>query len=398
MHNRSKLLETLSRLLVRYIFFKDKVDVDYEEKKGLDKLIKELDNPSIIAKKLQYWDAENKKEQVDRLRNDLKYNDSGKYRKKISFVKLKSYISYAAIFILLVTISYFVHKVYFDKNTNRIVNISGFSDNMANLILNTGEVITIKSNETIDLSKSSKIFIDTIKNTEKIKVENISNHNLENRYHTLQTPKGGGYTIGLSDGTSVRLNAASKFRFPPSFNGNKRIVYLEGEAFFDVARDENKPFIVITSGLSVDVLGTKFNVKAYNGDEEISTTLVSGSVKIISNNKDDLYLEPNEQSIFDKSKNTIVKHKVDLSSTLAWMNGRFIFKDERLENILKQISRWYDVDVVYDDIKFKNYRFTGDIDRFKDIGVIISMLNETYTVKLLLDNSKKIIVSDIDIK
>ncbi|MET3502665.1 ferric-dicitrate binding protein FerR (iron transport regulator) [Mucilaginibacter rubeus] len=176
-------------------------------------------------------------------------------------------------------------------------------------------------------------------------------------YNTMSTPRGGQYHLILADGTNVWLNAASSIKFPVVFNGNERKVQITGEAYFEVAHDKTKPFRVESDGQTVEVLGTHFNINAYADENEIKTTLLQGSVKIKAGSKSYL-LKPGEQSHLKNGDVNITQ--ADMDEALAWKNGVFHFNDAGIESVMKQISRWYDVDVKYEG-KIKERTFSGEI-------------------------------------
>ena len=196
----------------------------------------------------------------------------------------------------------------------------------------------------------------------------------------------------MSDGSKVWLNSDSRLRFPSPFSGDKRTVFLEGEAYFEVAHDTQKPFVVSTEDMSIRVLGTKFNVKAYAEDEAVYTTLVSGSVR--TNNKQSTYstlLSPNEQCIYYPGNNRKETRKIDPQTFLGWVQGRFIFENETLEEILKQLGRWYDTEIFYQNPRVAKYRFTGNVDRFDQISTLLHMIEKTYPVSFTI-NGRTIVV------
>lgn len=203
-------------------------------------------------------------------------------------------------------------------------------------------------------------------------------------YNTIETPKGGQYQINLPDGSKVWLNAASKLRFPASFTGNERKVELSGEAYFEVAKIASTagkgqknaaiPFKVVSKNHVVEVLGTHFNINAYTDEPSIKTTLLEGSVKVLqpeSNNSQ--LLKPGQQA---KVAETIQVVKTDTQKAIAWKNGVFEFKSQSIASIMRQISRWYDVEVLYQgDIAGET--FSGSISRYASVTEVLEMLELT---------------------
>jgi transmembrane sensor len=169
-------------------------------------------------------------------------------------------------------------------------------------------------------------------------------------YNSIETPKGGQYQIHLPDGTKVWLNAASSLKFPATFtNTAQRKVELIGEAYFEVAKDKHHPFLVSTGTQTVEVLGTHFNINSYSDEPAVKTTLFEGSVKISSHSTTAAYsstiIKPGEEAL--TTNKTIEVKQADLEAELAWKNGLFIFKDSNLKTVMRQLSRWYDIDVEF---------------------------------------------------
>jgi transmembrane sensor len=215
-------------------------------------------------------------------------------------------------------------------------------------------------------------------------------------YNTVRTPRGGQYQVLLADGSSVWLNAASSLRFPTSFSGRSREVELTGEAYFEVAKNPAMPFKVHIAfsekdaqGMDVQVLGTHFNINAYPDESAVKTTLLEGSVKVTRGDEYSL-LEPGNQSQVDRSGNMKFIAASNVEEAVAWKNGMFNFKSADIETIMRQISRWYDVDISYQ--KPVSERFYAEISRNTNISNVIKMLELTGGVHFGIEG-KKIIVA-----
>jgi transmembrane sensor len=220
-------------------------------------------------------------------------------------------------------------------------------------------------------------------------VEGNSAVNTEMVYNTIKTPRGGQYQVTLSDGTTVWLNAASSLRFPISFSEKNRTVEITGEAYFEVASDKQKPFIVKANNSETEVLGTHFNINAYTDESSIKTTLLEGKVKVtIAGNPDNegLFLKPGQQSIINRNADIRLNRNADLEETMAWKNGRFQFNSTDLKAILRQIARWYDVDVVYQDSV--DLQFTGQLPRNEYASAVFEKLALTGEVKFKIEGKK----------
>lgn len=189
-------------------------------------------------------------------------------------------------------------------------------------------------------------------------------------FNTIETPRGGQYQVALPDGTKVWLNAATSLRFPTRFSATERMVYLDGEAYFEVAHNKNSPFKVKLNGQQVEVLGTHFNVMAYRDESAIKTTLLEGSVKLTAP-PGSILLEPGQQGYIAKSEFT--REQVDVTIVTAWKDGLFKFNGIDMRTLMRQISRWYDVEIEYepgvkDDVVF------GSISRTSDLAKLLHIL------------------------
>jgi hypothetical protein len=195
-------------------------------------------------------------------------------------------------------------------------------------------------------------------------------------FNTVSTPRGGQFQIELPDGSTVWLNATSSLRFPTAFiNGKERKVELTGEAYFEVTKNESMPFKVMVNKMEVQVLGTHFNVMAYSNEHEIKTTLLEGSVKINSNgNNKSIVIKPGQQASLDNNNSEIiVSRNEDVDLVVAWKNGYTAFKSADISTIMRQVERWYDVDVNYEGT-VPVRTFTGKISRNANLSELLRLL------------------------
>jgi ferric-dicitrate binding protein FerR (iron transport regulator) len=210
-------------------------------------------------------------------------------------------------------------------------------------------------------------------------------------YNTISTPRGGQYQITLPDGTKVWLNAASSIKFPAVFSGTERNVDVTGEAYMEIAKNVKQPFRVKANGTEIQVLGTSFNINAYSDEEAIKTTLVEGSVKI-KTSKEEVVLKPGEQAVINKDDNSsIQKLLVQADDALAWKNGIFNFTDISLKEAMRQLARWYDLEVVYKN-DVSNIRFYGKLSRSLSLSELLEALKVT-ELHFSVDNNRKLVVS-----
>ena len=207
-------------------------------------------------------------------------------------------------------------------------------------------------------------------------------------YNRLDNPKGSRVVhITLADGTQVWLNAGSSITFPVAFTGNERRVQLKGEAYLDVSHNTGRPFIVQTGDLMIQVLGTGFNVDAYQGSDPVKVTLLKGSIKLFSKNANSL-LKPGQQA--SVKEQISISNNVDLDDVLAWKNNKFIFDNSSIQQIMRQLERWYDIEVVYQGTPTTE-AFMGSVSRDVRLSQILSLLSETNAVHFE-QQGKKIIV------
>ena len=192
-------------------------------------------------------------------------------------------------------------------------------------------------------------------------------------YHCLEVPRGGEFSFLLPDSTTVFLNAESRLRFPDRFvPGSERIVYLSGEAYFDVKRDPRSPFLVCLEHSAVKVTGTSFNVKAYPDDTNEATTLISGTVSMgIGTTEQWIVLKPGEQGYYDATRKTLLQQTVDVNYYTAWKDGVFAFYRQPLEEVMKTLGCWYLFDTHYQNEALKSILYTGKINRHASIREVL---------------------------
>lgn len=210
------------------------------------------------------------------------------------------------------------------------------------------------------------------------------------KYNTLIVPRGGEYELLLADGTRVWMNSESKLVYPVQFTGERREVEMEGEVCFLVAKNERQPFIVKTKGISVEVLGTFFNVEAYPEVQTITTTLVEGRVNV-SDGQRHYVLSPNQQVVAGNGE--FVVRDVDATEVVCWIEGVCYFSEASLENIMDKLARWYDVEVFFASESAKNAHFSLEIERYDNIAAVLSKIEKTGRVKFKI-NGRTITVEE----
>jgi len=208
------------------------------------------------------------------------------------------------------------------------------------------------------------------------------------KYNTLSTPRGGQSSITLADGTVAYLDAQSSVRFPVDFSKSKeRRVEVTGQVYFDVRHNASKPFRVDVKGQTIEDIGTVFNINAYDDEPVIKTTLISGGIKITRGNST-ATLRPGQQAITVADKTNIRVKETDTEEVTAWKNGYFLFNNEKLESIMRKISRWYDVDIVYPQDQNTNVEYWGSITRYDNVSKVLKMLEITGDVKFRIEGKK----------
>ena len=259
--------------------------------------------------------------------------------------------------------------------------------NKAVLVLNDGKSVALDSPDDLLLKEKDGT---TIQKTEGLlnytkPVQKLTKVPL---FNTISIPRGGEYNLILADGTRVFLNAMSKFKYPVQFTGATREVELTGEAYFEVTHS-GTPFIVKTNGMDVEVMGTSFNVNAYENTGKVVTTLVEGKVKIESKGPaaGSRLLYPDEQAVFDLTGHRVDVNKVDVNLYTAWKEGKFIFYDTRLEDIMNTLTRWYSAEVIFSDPEAKELHFSGSIDRYGDIQQILEIIQSTNKVEIEINKT-----------
>lgn len=253
----------------------------------------------------------------------------------------------------------------------------------------SGALLVMADGQKISLAGESRQVIGTTKNlignNEELIIKPIT-EDIPLAYNTLVIPKASYYKMILSDGTKVWVNALSQFKFPSQFGKKERRVFLNGEAYFEVSHNPERPFIVEAEGTEIRVLGTHFNVNSYNN--QIRTTLAEGKVEVKQGNQR-MELDPGEYSLF--ANNQLVKGRADLTHDLAWHNNEFYFKKETIVDIAHQLSRWYNLEVKFRGDVQLNKEYTGSIQRDVKLSQVLEMLSYVSDLKFDVDGKKLII-------
>ncbi len=238
---------------------------------------------------------------------------------------------------------------------------------------------------------------DVVLNNGQLKYESGSEKtNAAQQWNTMHTPKGRQFNVTLPDGTRVWLNAASSLTYPTAFTGNERNVQLTGEAYFEVAKNKAMPFkVLVNSKAAIEVLGTHFNINGYTDEDAIRTTLLEGSVKIVNGqwsmaNGKTAVLKPGEQAEVRANSPLTIDHSPDLDKVMAWRNGAFNFEGASLQEVMRQLARWYDIEVVYEK-GIPEISFVGEMSRDITLSGVLKAL-EASNVHFRLEDNRRLIV------
>lgn len=285
---------------------------------------------------------------------------------------------YAAVIVLFVSIGIFglVNEEKQEVENGTVAQIEHGSMK-AQLVLANGKKVDLRPETSLQLEEVGGTRILTSDNRIKYSgKDSLAGQSAEVKYNTLIVPRGGEFSLELADGTRVWLNAESRLRYPVAFTGKERKVEMEGEVYFEVAKNKEKPFIVTVNGVDIRVLGTSFNVSAYQ--EEVVTTLVEGKVQLKKGNEQ-VILSPNQQAIWSDDEFRV--KQVDARNYVLWKEGIFYFEDVDLETILDDMARWYNVNVFYMNPVLKEMKFSVEIRRYGDINEILRRIGQTKRVK-----------------
>ena len=296
----------------------------------------------------------------------------------------------AVVFIATIGLVYFSPQKAIDKLPVAQIQTGGPK---AILITSEGQQYRLSSQDstrTLDLGAG---FLAVTKGNTLAYVGNKDSIEHMGKNNTIRIPQGGEYELILPDGTHVWLNSDSQLSFPTRFSSTKREVLLSGEAYFDVSKMKDCPFIVKTTDIAIKVLGTQFNVQAYPNANTIETTLCEGSVNV-SDGEQDVILQPSYQAVYVKANKNLSSRKVDTRLYTSWKDGLFVFEDKPLEEIMTTLARWYNINIFYANPAVKTYHFTGDLERYNDFQQSLNMIEKATSIKFVV-NGNNVTVKEI---
>ena len=289
----------------------------------------------------------------------------------------------AAIMVIpLLVCGYFVSSEWKSSEVTIIDNVEIVpGTGRAQLIMADGRFLKLEQKENMKLDLPGVKIVATEKKIVYRAIEEETSTPKEEEYNTLVVPRGGEYMVELSDGTKVWLNSDSELRFPITFVGDRRSVEIEGEAYFEVAKDEGKPFHVLAKGVDIKVLGTSFNVMTYRG--RTITTLVEGKV-CLTYKDESVLMVPDRQAEVIAETGKILMREVDARNFTLWKDGVFYFENAALETIAERLSQWYDVNIVFNDEALKKLRYSVEMKRYNNIQDLLTKIEKTQKVKFLI--------------
>ena len=341
---------------------KESVEEMLSKVKGLDELAEELKDKKRVENELRVVESFDVEKALVRLRK----GQYGRRRLLLSWVAVASVVVVAGIFAFLllerevdVVNLPVAEKIKPGKATVTLEMASGLKyrlDTLSSVVRNNRANVAFDNNGGIL----------------KVKEQDSAGTSLqETGCNTINVPYGGTYSVELCDGTKVYLNSGTKLEFPSRFDGDVRSVSLKGEAYFEVTRNERKPFVVEVDEMKVKVLGTAFNVKSYVDEPGVYTTLVQGSVAILRDGQPERKIKPGEQAYYNKGVGTLSVSPVDVNEFTAWKDGLFYFKDIALEEILRIVARWYDLEIFYMNQSAKSVVYSGKLPMYSSVEDVL---------------------------
>lgn len=289
----------------------------------------------------------------------------------------RKWLSYAAVILLPLAIGFLILNQVPDYEAG-LADAQTIKPGGSNAVIyfSNGEMVDLKNDTSSLIRSEENLLVERDSNRLRISDDELNASEVV-KMNRIVTPIGGEYQVELPDGTKVWLNADSYLEFPSKFLDKERRVIANGELYFDVASNKDWPFVVESKGMSLKVLGTEFNVRAYEDEEEIVSTLVEGSVLVTNSLGENIKLSPGYQAVINKSDNAMTDVVANIEAVTAWKNGRFIFNDRRIENIMYDLIKWYDVKVFFGNSSVKDVRFSVDVPRYGKIEDILTLIQGT---------------------
>lgn len=392
--NRLKImLSNIEESIIRYLSNSaTKADLDQ-----LSEWIEKSDNKEILKEYVEIhysifysMNESNTQEVIDKLLSTIREEKRQVYQLKRRR-KIYQY-SAAALIAGIVMLTYVFNAQFFSKSNKELIVKNEPIEPGANKA-----VLTLADGSQVLLEKGKAFQKATINsNGEELVYEKNNTTKNKISYNYLTIPRGGQFFIKLSDGTKVWLNSETQLKYPVNFikGKNRKVELVYGEAFFDVSSSKNHDgatFVVGNKSQDIEVLGTEFNVKAYTGESNVYTTLVEGKVVVNSGN-DIHHLKPLEQLNFDLEKNTKTVKTIDVYNEISWKEGVFSFENKSLKDMMKVLTRWYDIDVVFKNKAIEKEEFIGVLRKSQDLQEILACIKDVGIIKEYKIYGKKVII------
>jgi ferric-dicitrate binding protein FerR (iron transport regulator) len=390
--------------LARHSYSRDELDAflhwlnqldDVAYAKVLNAYYLELEKITPGAMPSQEMVARRLEQQLDALEEQREVNNKDKHRKPAVYTR---WMAAAAVAGLVVLAGVYVLRSPAHRDTTTAAvqpapqhDIAPGGDK-AVLTLADGTVILLDSAQNGTLARQNNAVIQKQNGQLLIRAHAVNPPAGAMLYNTITTPRGGQFQVLLPDGSRVWLNAASSLKFPAAFTGKERAVELQGEGYFEIARNTTTPFLVTAGGMKVQVLGTEFNITAYADEAAVSTTLVQGAVRIGDAGAAGRLLHPGQQAVLQHDAAAMKVTDIsaaDMEQVIAWKNGEFSFQDATVESVMRQLSRWYNVEVVYEG-RLKERRLVGQVYRSYTLAQVLAVL-EAADLHFRIENRKLVV-------
>lgn len=350
-----------------------------------------------LFQKIAHQDFEKNFETYRKIDVNRGFQKFKKTRKRSSTISLRQWLSLAASVVFVIGLAtYFLFNIDKEPQITQQQQIE-VGSSKAILILSDGSVRNLESMEQEEYlgADGTKLESDG-KEIRYSRAEQTTTAHPEAKeeYNTLKIPVGGEYILTMSDGTKVWLNSQTTLRYPVSFIGKQRNVYLEGEAYFEVAKNTNSPFNVITAEeVRVEVLGTSFNVRAYKDEEQIETVLEEGKVRM-TKDAESVILNPGTMAVYKEESGELSTKTVNTELFTAWRNGNYVFEDTNIDDILKTLSRWYGIEISYADAEAKSLVFSGSFKKYNKIDNVLKAMEASGSIAFDIQGNKIIVSSN----
>jgi hypothetical protein len=317
----------------------------------------------------------------------LEASKKDKKAKKSKYIIFRNVLKYAAIFILLFSVGNTVLSKLSKKSFAKYLTASTY--NTSDILIKTAKnkYYKVQENTNSKWLMENGVFVTV--NSDKISfVSTNDSKTTSSLDYSVIVPKGKNYNVVMIDGTEVELNSDSEITFNNSASSKQRKVSLNGEAFFSVAHNKERPFVVKSSDLEIKVLGTEFNVSNYKENNFTSTTLIKGSIKVSNPQGESEIIKPGSQARLYHNQNNIIIETVDVQNIVAWTSGVLIFRNEKLEKLIPRLNRWFNMEFEFEGKDLLDYKFTGTLKKENDLNHFLQMLKYTKGINYYIEGNK----------